>query len=108
MSARHELRFHLVDVFTHEQFGGNPLAVVPDADTVDETTMGQIARELNQSETTFLLRPPTRAEPIGSSGLLPRPESRCSEPATMPWVHGGGSQSLACSVWSMSVHISVS
>jgi PhzF family phenazine biosynthesis protein len=58
MSARHELRFHLVDVFTHEQFGGNPLAVVPDADTVDETTMRQIARELNQSETTFLLRPP--------------------------------------------------
>ncbi len=58
MSARHELRFYLVDVFTQERFGGNPLAVVPDADAVDEKTMRQIARELNQSETTFLLRPP--------------------------------------------------
>ncbi len=62
MSTRHELRFYLVDVFTQEQFGGNPLAVVPDADTVDETTMRQIARELNQSETTFLSRPPDGSE----------------------------------------------
>jgi PhzF family phenazine biosynthesis protein len=58
VGARNELCFYLVDVFTQERFGGNPLAVVPDADAVDEKTMRRIARELNQSETTFLLRPP--------------------------------------------------
>ena len=50
-------RFYLVDVFTCDAFAGNPLAVVADADGVDETTMRHVAREFNQSETTFLLLP---------------------------------------------------
>lgn len=36
---------------------GNPLAVVADADAVDEQLMRAIAREFNQSDTTFLLAP---------------------------------------------------
>lgn len=36
---------------------GNPLSLVPDADGLEETQMRAIAREFNQSETTFLLRP---------------------------------------------------
>ena len=36
---------------------GNALAVVPDADALDGPTMRAIAREFNQSETTFLVRP---------------------------------------------------
>ena len=55
------LRFYLVDVFASEPFAGNPLAVVADADGLDEPTMRRVAREFNQSETTFLL-PPTHAE----------------------------------------------
>lgn len=53
-----QLGFFLVDVFTREPLAGNPLAVVPDADSLDDATMQRVARELNQSETTFLL-PPT-------------------------------------------------
>ncbi len=52
-----ELRFFLVDVFAQAPLSGNPLAVVTDADALDEGTMKRIAREFNQSETTFVLRP---------------------------------------------------
>ena len=56
MSAR-KTEFHFVDVFAEEPLSGNPLAVVPDADSLDEGLMRRIARELNHSETTFLLKP---------------------------------------------------
>jgi trans-2,3-dihydro-3-hydroxyanthranilate isomerase len=51
------LPFCFVDVFSDRPLEGNPLAVVPDADSIDEATMRRIAREFNQSETTFLLKP---------------------------------------------------
>ncbi len=41
---------------------GNPLGVVPDSEGLDETTMRRIARELNQSETTFLSSLPEGSE----------------------------------------------
>jgi PhzF family phenazine biosynthesis protein len=47
--------FFLVDVFAREPFAGNPLAVVVDAEELDGATMAKIAREFNQSETTFVL-----------------------------------------------------
>jgi PhzF family phenazine biosynthesis protein len=50
-------RFSLVDVFAERPLTGNPLAVVPDADDLTVPQMQAIAREFNQSETTFLLRP---------------------------------------------------
>lgn len=56
------LRFYLVDVFAARPLTGNPLAVVPGADDLDEKTMQSIAREFNQSETTFLLRPTKPAD----------------------------------------------
>jgi trans-2,3-dihydro-3-hydroxyanthranilate isomerase len=49
------LPFFLVDVFADAPLTGNPLAVVADADDVDEDLMRAIAREFNQSETTFVL-----------------------------------------------------
>jgi trans-2,3-dihydro-3-hydroxyanthranilate isomerase len=55
------LPFHLVDVFASGPLEGNPLAVVTGADALDDATMKRIAREFNQSETTFVLRP-SRAE----------------------------------------------
>ena len=60
MSAR-EYRFAQVDVFTDRVFGGNPLAVVLEATGLADGEMQAIAKEMNLSETTFLL-PPTRAE----------------------------------------------
>jgi Phenazine biosynthesis-like protein len=55
-----DVRFYLVDVFAEEPFTGNPLALVAQAERLDEDVMKLVAREFNQSETTFLL-PPTRA-----------------------------------------------
>ena len=46
-----------VDVFTDRAFGGNPVAVFPDADAIDTETMHAIAREMNLSETVFCLKP---------------------------------------------------
>jgi trans-2,3-dihydro-3-hydroxyanthranilate isomerase len=46
------------DVFTERVFEGNPLAVFPDAVGIDDRMMQRIAREMNLSETVFVL-PPT-------------------------------------------------
>ena len=51
------VRFALVDVFTDTPLAGNPLAVVPEGETIDEGLLPRIAREFNQSETTFLFPP---------------------------------------------------
>ncbi len=51
-------RYVTVDVFTDTKFGGNPLAVVLDAEGLDGPEMQAIAQEFNYSETTFVL-PPT-------------------------------------------------
>lgn len=50
-------RFVLVDVFTDQAFGGNQLAVFPDATGIPDALMQAYARELNFSETTFVLPP---------------------------------------------------
>jgi trans-2,3-dihydro-3-hydroxyanthranilate isomerase len=52
-----EYRFVTLDVFTDRIFGGNPLAVFPDARGLDPAHMHAIARELNLSETVFILPP---------------------------------------------------
>ena len=51
------VNFVTVDVFTDKQFGGNPLAVVPDARGLTSAQMQAIAAEFNLSETTFVLPP---------------------------------------------------
>jgi len=51
------LRFYTLDVFTDRPFGGNPLAVVLDADALSGERMQSIAAEFNLSETVFVLKP---------------------------------------------------
>ncbi len=51
------LHYHLVDVFTDQRFGGNPLAVFTNGRGLSTETMQAIAKELNLSETTFVLPP---------------------------------------------------
>ena len=53
-------RFSQVNVFSSEEFLGNPLAVVHDADGLSHDEMLRFANWTNLSETTFLL-PPTDA-----------------------------------------------
>jgi trans-2,3-dihydro-3-hydroxyanthranilate isomerase len=50
-------RFVTVDVFTDRRFGGNPLAVFPNASGISDTDMQRLAAEFNLSETTFVLPP---------------------------------------------------
>jgi trans-2,3-dihydro-3-hydroxyanthranilate isomerase len=49
--------FVTVDVFTDRRFGGNPLAVFPDAKGMSDSDMQALAAEFNLSETTFVLPP---------------------------------------------------
>ena len=50
-------RFVQLDVFTDQAFCGNPLAVFPEAEGLSDERMQQIAREMNLSETVFVLPP---------------------------------------------------
>jgi trans-2,3-dihydro-3-hydroxyanthranilate isomerase len=50
-------RFVTLDVFTATRFGGNPLAVFTDARGLSDAEMQALAREMNLSETTFVLPP---------------------------------------------------
>jgi trans-2,3-dihydro-3-hydroxyanthranilate isomerase len=47
-------KFFICDVFTRQAFGGNQLAVLPEADGLDATQMQNIAREFNFAESTFV------------------------------------------------------
>lgn len=50
-------RFITADVFTDQPFGGNPLAILPDAQGLSTDQMQRLAREFNLSETVFVLPP---------------------------------------------------
>ena len=49
--------FVTLDVFTDQRFGGNQLAVFPDADGLSSAQMQALANELSLAETTFVLPP---------------------------------------------------
>ena len=51
--------FVQLDVFTRQPFAGNPLAVFPQAEGMSDAEMQAVAREMNLSETTFVV-PPTK------------------------------------------------
>ncbi len=59
-------KFHTADVFTDIPFGGNQLAVLPNAAGLDDGQMQAIAREFNYSETVFVFPPET---PTGTRKL---------------------------------------
>lgn len=52
-----QVQFYTTDVFTSKRFGGNQLAVFPDARKIPPRLYQDIAREFNFSETTFVLPP---------------------------------------------------
>jgi len=49
-------QFLQFDVFTDRKFCGNPLAVFPEAEGITDEQMMKIAREMNLSETVFVLK----------------------------------------------------
>ena len=54
-------RYLTADVFTDQPFGGNQLAVFPDASGIPEHRLQDVAREFNFSETTFVYPPSDQA-----------------------------------------------
>ncbi len=52
-----EYRVYQIDAFTEKRFEGNPAGVVANADGLTDFQMQAIARELNNSETAFILSP---------------------------------------------------
>lgn len=69
-----EFAFETVDVFTGKQFGGNPLAVVVDAEGLSSEQMQAIAAEFNLAETTFVLPPQDAAHTAQVRIFTPRAE----------------------------------
>jgi trans-2,3-dihydro-3-hydroxyanthranilate isomerase len=67
-------RYVTADVFTDQMFGGNPLAVVLDAEGLSTIEMQAIALEFNYSETTFVLPPDNRAHTAKVRIFTPRTE----------------------------------
>jgi trans-2,3-dihydro-3-hydroxyanthranilate isomerase len=59
-------RFIQLDVFTKEPFAGNPLAVFPEAEGLTDEEMMKIAREMNLSETVFVLEPDSNQQTANS------------------------------------------
>jgi trans-2,3-dihydro-3-hydroxyanthranilate isomerase len=49
------MQFYIVDVFAEEKYAGNQLAVFRSGDALGDNEMQRIAREMNFSETTFIL-----------------------------------------------------
>lgn len=68
------LSFATVDVFTDRPFGGNPLAVVPDARGMTHAQMQALAAEFNLSETAFVLPPQNPAHTAQVRIFTPRAE----------------------------------
>jgi PhzF family phenazine biosynthesis protein len=87
-------RFHQLDVFSAEPLRGNPLAVVHDAEGLDDARMADFARWTNLSETTFLLPPSDPAADYRVRIFTPGGELPFAGHPTLgschAWLAGGG------------------
>lgn len=61
--------FIQLDVFTDQPFCGNPLAVFPEGEGISDEDMMKIAREMNLSETVFVLPPNPKTSEDGPDVL---------------------------------------
>lgn len=85
--------YKVVDVFTHEPFLGNPVAVVLNADDLTTEAMQDIANWTNLSETAFVLQPTTaeadyRLRIFTPRSELPLPDIPLSAARTPSWKPG--------------------
>lgn len=76
-----------VDAFTTTPFAGNPAGVVPDAKGLTEREMQQIAREMNVSETAFLLPPSKPGADMRLRYFTPTSEIKLCGHATVATFH---------------------
>ena len=69
------IRIFQVDAFTTERFTGNPAGVVLDADSLTDGEMLAIARELNNADTAFVLKPDGSDHELRVRFFTPRTEA---------------------------------
>jgi PhzF family phenazine biosynthesis protein len=81
--ATRTVRVFQVDAFTSRRFAGNPAGVVLDADVLGEAEMQAIARELNNGDTVFALRPAAPDHDIAVRFFTPRTEAAFVGHATL-------------------------
>ena len=84
-------RYVIADVFTDTPLEGNPVAVFTDATGLSTEVMQRAARELNLSETVFVLR----SEHAHLRVRIFTPRSSCRLPATRSW----GRRSWSAGPW---------
>ncbi len=83
-----------MDAFTRVPLGGNPAAVIFDADDLTPSQMQAVAREMNLSETAFVMRSTVADFKVRFSPPIQRfpwPDIRPSPPST-PWPRPGASE----------------
>ena len=90
------LRYVIADVFTDEALAGNPLAVFTDARGLDSITMQRLARELNLSETVFVLPPQAEGADVRIRIFTPAAELQFAGHPTLgsAFVLGGALQAI--------------
>jgi PhzF family phenazine biosynthesis protein len=81
MSRR--IRIFQVDAFTTDRFTGNPAGVVLDADALSDAQMAAIARELNNADTAFVLKPDGTDHDLRLRFFTPRTEANFVGHATV-------------------------
>jgi len=69
------IRIFQVDAFTADRFTGNPAGVVLEADTLNDAEMLAIARELNNADTAFVLKPDGPDHDLRVRFFTPRTEA---------------------------------
>jgi len=69
------IRIFQVDAFTTDRFTGNPAGVVLDADSLTDVEMLAIARELNNADTAFVLKPDAQDHDLRVRFFTPRTEA---------------------------------
>jgi PhzF family phenazine biosynthesis protein len=69
------IQVHQIDAFTRVKFTGNPAGVVLDADALSDAEMLAIARELNNADTAFVLKPDGADHDLRVRFFTPRMEA---------------------------------
>jgi trans-2,3-dihydro-3-hydroxyanthranilate isomerase len=85
--ADQPLAVYWVDAFCDRPFYGNPAVVVPEADGLSEVQMQQIAREVNCSETAFVLQPTVPEADFRLRWFTPTQEVNLCGHATIAALH---------------------
>jgi trans-2,3-dihydro-3-hydroxyanthranilate isomerase len=78
------MKFYIVDVFAEEKYTGNQLAVFTNIASLSDKEMQQIAKEMNYSETTFIVSEDTRNG--GYDVRIFTPKKNCPLQVILLWV----------------------